>query len=248
MTTLRRTKKLLTMLLLLSITLPFTPVSAATVKQPKITNITTTINSATLKMKKNNSSCSLKIYRSTKKASGYKLIATIKNTKYTDKKLSQNKTYYYKVRAYKNAKYSKYSQPVKAKTKSSSNKNLQNNPQTSLKTQVRTLVNEERAKNGLSAVTMTDQLQKAADARAKEIVQSFSHTRPDGSSCFTVLNEYNISYQICGENIAYGYKTAASVMHGWMNSPGHRANILNESFGKIGIGEYNGNWVQLFTD
>lgn len=114
------------------------------------------------------------------------------------------------------------------------------------------LVNVERAKAGLPALTTNSTLTAAANKRAQETKQSFSHTRPDGSSCFTVLAEYGISYRTAGENIAYGQRTPQEVVNGWMNSPGHRANILKSSFGKVGIGVYESNgviyWSQLFTD
>lgn len=114
------------------------------------------------------------------------------------------------------------------------------------------LVNVERAKAGLGALTTNSTLTAAANKRAQETKQSFSHTRPNGTSCFTVLGEYGISYRTAGENIAYGQKTPQEVVNGWMNSPGHRANILKSSFGKVGIGVYESNgviyWTQLFTD
>ena len=110
------------------------------------------------------------------------------------------------------------------------------------------LVNEERAKAGLAALQGGPaSLDAAANLRAQEISVSFSHSRPDGSSCFTVLN--GISYAACGENIASGQATPAQVMAGWMNSPGHRANILG-SYNRLGVGvcEQNGrlHWAQLF--
>ena len=112
------------------------------------------------------------------------------------------------------------------------------------------IVNRERAKNGLSALSYRYDLQSAADKRAEEIVTSFSHTRPNGNSCFTVLSEYGITYRAVGENIAYGQRTPEEVMNGWMNSQGHRANILNSSFTGIAVGvktigskKY---WVQIF--
>ena len=113
------------------------------------------------------------------------------------------------------------------------------------------LVNQERAKAGLKALEMDTNLQKAADLRAQEISKKFSHTRPDGSSFSTVLGEFGIKYKKSGENIAYGYNTAEKVMNAWMNSQGHRANILNSDFEKIGIGVYtdsNGTvyWQQTF--
>ena len=113
-------------------------------------------------------------------------------------------------------------------------------------------MNQERAKAGLSALTTHSALTNAANKRAKETQQSFSHTRPNGTNFNTVLKEFNISYRAAGENIAYGQKTPQEVVTGWMNSPGHRANILKADFGKIGIGVYKSNgviyWSQLFTN
>ena len=113
------------------------------------------------------------------------------------------------------------------------------------------LVNKYRASNGLSPVSLDNAISSAADIRAKEIVRSFSHTRPDGRSCFSVLSDSGISYNGAGENIAYGQDTPEEVMTAWMNSDGHRANILNGSFTKLGVGIYSSGgtiyWVQLFT-
>jgi uncharacterized protein YkwD len=137
--------------------------------------------------------------------------------------------------------------PTKAPTATTSSSELSNYADQVLK-----LVNQERAKAGLPALTTNKTLQSAANKRAQEIVQSFSHTRPNGSSPFTVLKEYGISYQSAGENIAYGQKNPEAVMNAWMNSSGHRANILKNGFGKVGIGVYKANgvlyWTQLFTN
>ena len=112
------------------------------------------------------------------------------------------------------------------------------------------LVNVERANAGLPPLKKNGSVCQAANTRAGETAVSFSHTRPDGRSCFTILEERGISYTSCGENIAAGYRTPEEVVRGWMNSPGHRANILNEGFEEIGVGvaEVNGTiyWVQLF--
>ena len=105
-------------------------------------------------------------------------------------------------------------------------------------------VNRERAARGLSALRIDPALTAAAQIRAKEIVQKFSHTRPDGTKWSTV------SSAAYGENIAKGQKTADKVMAAWMSSSGHRANILRASYGSIGVaclqsgGVYY--WVQLF--
>ena len=105
-------------------------------------------------------------------------------------------------------------------------------------------VNRERAKQGLNALRIDPALTAAAQIRAKEIVERFSHTRPDGTKWSTV------SSAAYGENIAKGQKTADKVMAAWMTSSGHRANILRASYGSIGVaclqsgGVYY--WVQLF--
>ena len=118
--------------------------------------------------------------------------------------------------------------------------------------QVVKLVNEERAKAGLPALNVMTDLTAAANVRAVEIKQSFSHTRPNGSSFSTAIKEQGVSFRGSGENIAWGQKTPQQVMNGWMNSEGHRANILNKNFKNIGVGYYQDEkgvnyWVQLFT-
>ena len=116
---------------------------------------------------------------------------------------------------------------------------------------VASLVNAARRDAGLSELELDADLCAAAQARAQEIAQSFSHTRPDGSSCFTILEEFGISYRAAGENIAMGQRPPEEVIDGWMNSSGHRANILNGTFTSIGVGYYvdgagAAHWVQIF--
>ena len=114
------------------------------------------------------------------------------------------------------------------------------------------LVNAARAQNGKSPLTLDDALCGVAQLRAEEIVQSFSHTRPNGTTCFTAIDEAGISYRALGENIAAGQSSPASVMDSWMNSEGHRKNILSGDFSSIGIGYVNSGsgyghyWVQMF--
>ncbi|MCH1950912.1 CAP domain-containing protein [Enterocloster sp. OA13] len=113
------------------------------------------------------------------------------------------------------------------------------------------LVNEERAKAGLPALTVDRGAASAAQVRAKEIEKSFSHTRPDGSSFNSALTEAGVNFSGAGENIAYGQNSPEKVMEGWMNSSGHRANILNSSYTSIGVGHYQNAsgvnyWTQLF--
>ena len=117
--------------------------------------------------------------------------------------------------------------------------------------QVVDLVNQERAKRSLPALTIDNTLMSAALTRAAETVKSFSHTRPNGSSFSSVLSEYNYGYRTAGENSAYGQRTPQEVVTAWMNSSGHRANILNGNYTKIGVGCYKSGgtyyWSQLFA-
>lgn len=109
------------------------------------------------------------------------------------------------------------------------------------------LVNEARAQEGLPPLEVLSELETAAEIRAQELGTLFEHTRPDGRSCFTVLEECGVSsYRAAGENIAMGTDDPERVMELWMNSPGHRANILKSSFTHIGVGYHEGGWVQLF--
>ena len=114
-------------------------------------------------------------------------------------------------------------------------------------------VNAQRAKNGQSALTLNQTLCASARVRAAEIAKDgcFSHIRPDGSGCFTAIS--GVSYRTAGENIAmgtWGYYGVDEIMDGWMNSEGHRANILNGDFSEVGFGcvvvNGNGYWVQIF--
>ena len=116
-----------------------------------------------------------------------------------------------------------------------------------------TLVNLDRASYGLSELTTTVELTNAAQKRAEEAYSYFSHTRPDGTSCFTVFEQYGVVYQYAGENLAWGQRTADEAEEDWMNSEGHRANILTAEFNHIGVACYIGpdgikSWVQLFSD
>ena len=123
--------------------------------------------------------------------------------------------------------------------------------QGSFASQVVALVNAERAKEGLSPLTIDARVQQAAQVRAQESAQSFSHTRPNGSSFSTALTEAGVSYRGAGENIAYGQSTPQAVVTAWMNSSGHRANIMSKNFTTIGVGYsvVGGTpyWAQLFT-
>jgi len=118
--------------------------------------------------------------------------------------------------------------------------------------QVLALVNQERAAEGLAPLQKGPAaLDAAAMIRAEEVGELFDHTRPNGSSCFTAITEQGLYYMTAGENIARGQRNPTSVMVAWMNSPGHRSNILHEDFTHLSVGYYVDDsgrpcWVQLF--
>ena len=113
------------------------------------------------------------------------------------------------------------------------------------------LVNEQRAQNGLSPLTLSTELSNAARAKSQDMHDNnyFAHESPTYGSPFEMLTSFGISYRAAGENIAMGYSRPEAVMNAWMNSSGHRANILNASYTKIGVGYVaDGNyWTQEFT-
>ena len=112
------------------------------------------------------------------------------------------------------------------------------------------LVNVERANAGLSALKNDWELARVAEDKSQDMHDKgyFSHTSPTYGSPFTMMQNYGIKYKAAGENIAKGQQTAAEVVKAWMNSEGHRANILNKNYTHIGIGYVaNGNyWTQMF--
>lgn len=115
------------------------------------------------------------------------------------------------------------------------------------------LINIERRNAGLTDLAPDAALTNTAVTRAKEIITLFSHDRPDGRDCFTAYDENSVSYRTAAENIAAGQRTPEKVVESWMNSPGHKANILYENFGRVGVGveaDSDGKlyWSMNFTD
>lgn len=122
---------------------------------------------------------------------------------------------------------------------------------TAFESEVVRLVNEIRAENGLKPLTQDWQLSRVARYKSQDMrdLGYFSHTSPTYGSPFNMMKSFGISYRTAGENIAKGYSTPEAVVNGWMNSPGHRANILNSSYTHIGVGYVaSGNyWTQMFV-
>lgn len=178
-----------------------------------------------------NGATSHKVYHASSENETYIYIGYSYSNSYEDIDLISGKTYYYHVRAYKMIDGVKYNGVYSEKVSATTTKNISSNDYYA--SQVLKLVNQERAKEDLSELKMDQSLMNPAHKRAVEIVDLFSHTRPDGTPWSSVLEDYNITFQTAGENLAYGYNTPVSVVNGWMNSPGHRANIMNSKYGKI---------------
>lgn len=115
--------------------------------------------------------------------------------------------------------------------------------------QVLDLVNQERTNAGLQSLSMSSGLSNVAMAKAQDMYDNnyFDHQSPTYGSPFDMMKSFGITYNSAGENIAKGQTSPAEVMNQWMNSPGHRANILNTGYTQIGIAYYNSAWVQEFT-
>lgn len=115
--------------------------------------------------------------------------------------------------------------------------------------EVADLVNQERAKAGLKPLQLDTALSAMALDKAKDMINNnyFDHNSPTYGSPFDMMNAYGIKYSSAGENIAKGQRTPQEVMNAWMNSPGHKQNIMSSSFTKIGVAYYQGAWVQEFT-
>lgn len=120
----------------------------------------------------------------------------------------------------------------------------------SFESEVVRLVNAERSKTGLAPLTQDWQLSRVARYKSQDMkdLSYFSHTSPTYGSPFEMMKSFGITYSTAGENIAKGYSTPEDVVKAWMNSPGHRANILNSSYTHIGVGyvAQGGYWTQMF--
>lgn len=112
------------------------------------------------------------------------------------------------------------------------------------------LTNAERQERGKSRLIFSAELSKVAEEKARDMYNNgyFSHNSPTYGSPFQMLKSFGISYQKAAENIAEGYQSASEVVQAWMNSTGHRRNILNAEFNRIGVGYYQGYWVQMFIE
>ena len=120
----------------------------------------------------------------------------------------------------------------------------------SYESEVIRLVNEIRQQNGLRPLAANWELSRVARYKYQDMRDNgyFSHNSPTYGTPFQMLSAFGLSYRTAGENIAKGYASPQAVVNGWMNSSGHRANILNASYTQIGVGYVSGGnyWTQLF--
>ncbi|QDQ02166.1 SafA/ExsA family spore coat assembly protein [Lysinibacillus fusiformis] len=129
--------------------------------------------------------------------------------------------------------------------------NIPTKEQATVEQEVVKLVNVERAKAGLPALKEDWELSRVAKYKSQDMHDKkyFSHTSPTYGSPFAMMKSYGITYKSAGENIAMGQRSAAEVVKAWMNSEGHRANIMSKNFTHIGVGYVaEGNyWTQMFV-
>lgn len=121
---------------------------------------------------------------------------------------------------------------------------------TAYESEVVRLVNQIRQENGLSPLTANWELSRVARYKSQDMKDNgyFSHTSPTYGTPFQMIKAFGLSFRTAGENIAKGYASPQAVVNGWMNSSGHRANILNASYKQIGVGYVAGGhyWTQMF--
>lgn len=192
----------------------------------------------------------------------YKIIASVKKGEYIRVFAGVGNWYVVQVEGdYVGVVSKQYIKPIYPGSGSSSNTESgnSNNTQTAQNSEINSdeqevfkLVNQQRTNNGLQALKIDNEVQKVARIKAQDMVNNnyFSHNSPTYGSPFDMLNSFKVSYKTAGENIAGNSSNSAAVT-AWMNSPGHKANILNGNFNYTGIGVVNGSkygkiYVQMF--
>ena len=190
----------------------------------------------------------------------YKVIATVKKNEYIRVFAGVGDWYIVQVEGdYVGAVSKKYVKPIYPNSSNSGNTNSSSgNTQTSSSSmnsdekEVFNLINQQRINNGLTALKVNEEVQRVARIKAQDMVSNnyFSHTSPTYGSPFNMLKNFKVSYKTAGENIA-GNSSNSGAVNAWMNSSGHKANILNSSFNYTGIGvvsspKYGKIFVQMF--
>lgn len=189
----------------------------------------------------------------------YKVVTTVKNGEYIRVFAGVGDWYIVQVEGdYVGAVSKKYVKPIYPNTNNSTNQNTNNNQTTTADTmtadekEVFNLINQQRTNNGLQPLKVDNEVQRVAKIKAQDMVTNnyFSHESPVYGSPFDMLKNFKVSYTTAGENIA-GNSSNSVAVNAWMNSSGHKANILNSSFNYTGIGvvsspKYGKIYVQMF--
>ena len=189
----------------------------------------------------------------------YKVVATVKNNEYIRVFAGVGDWYVVQVEGdYIGAVSKKYVKAIYPGSSSGGSSSSGNNSGTTTSTmtsdekEVFNLINKQRTANGLSALKVDNEVQRVAKIKAQDMVNNsyFSHTSPTYGSPFEMLQSFKVSYKTAGENIA-GNSSNSGAVNAWMNSSGHKANILNSSFNYTGIGvvsspKYGKVYVQMF--
>ena len=189
----------------------------------------------------------------------YSIVTTVKKNEYIRVFAGVGDWYIVQVEGdYVGAVSKKYVKPIYANSNASTNSSSNNNSSSNTyglsadELEVFNLINTQRSNNGLSALKIDSEIQNVARIKAKDMVNNnyFSHNSPTYGSPFDMLKSYGISYKSAGENIA-GNSSNQSAVTAWMNSSGHKANILNSGFNYTGIGvvessRYGKIFVQMF--
>lgn len=143
----------------------------------------------------------------------------------------------------------------KSSSEQSASSDLEAKDPSEFEKEVVELVNKERAKENLEPLKMHERLSSLARKKSQDMAKNnyFNHTSPTYGSPFDMMNQFNFSYSMAGENIAAGQRSPEQVVEGWMNSEGHRKNIMKDGFTHIGVGyvegaglPYKTYWTQLF--
>ena len=188
----------------------------------------------------------------------YKVVATVKNNEYIRVFAGVGDWYVVQVEGdYVGAVSKKYVKAIYpgssgGSSSSGNNSGTTTSTMTSDEKEVFNLINRQRTANGLSALKVDNEVQRVAKIKAQDMVNNsyFSHTSPTYGSPFEMLQSFKVSYKTAGENIA-GNSSNTGAVNAWMNSSGHKANILNSSFNYTGIGvvsspKYGKVYVQMF--
>ncbi len=238
----------------------FSAKKAVTPKLKKVVVKTITSTASTIKLtyKKVNGAKKYQIYRATAKNGKYKLVGTTTKLSFTNKILTSEKKYFYKIRAVRSVngknKYGAFSsvKVIKTKKKTTVSNPAPGDSEQSLDTikrEVLTLVNKERAKAGAAPLQSHVMIEKTAQEKAVDMKTTgvFDHYSKNLGHTWDQYEKCGLRYLAAGENIAWGQRNAEEVMDSWMNSSGHRSNILSKDFTHIGIGYADGYWVQQFA-